>query len=277
MAEDQVAEVAVAETPSGEASEDWRGMISEDLRGDASLAHIGSIDAMAKSYINAQKMVGADKVAIPGSWATEEDWAGVYNKLGRPNESAGYELELADENDAEFTGWYREAAHKAGLSQNQAAELAKAYETYATEAGKPGDMSEADYQAYEVQVKSTLREELGNDWEDRLGLANDLMSELDAPSLSEMTLNDGTKLGDNPEMIKFFVNVAEYVTEATGEDTFAGRSSRPGVTATELQNKISELSKAGSPYWERHHPDHQRTVDEVLSLREQVVEGSSNA
>ena len=72
MSEEQVAEVAEAEAPSG--GEDWRSMISEDLRGDTSLQHIGSIDAMAKSYINAQKMVGADKVAIPGSWGTDEDW-----------------------------------------------------------------------------------------------------------------------------------------------------------------------------------------------------------
>ena len=40
MSEEQVAEVAEAEAPSG--GEDWRSMISEDLRGDTSLQHIGS-------------------------------------------------------------------------------------------------------------------------------------------------------------------------------------------------------------------------------------------
>ena len=270
MSDEQVAEVAEAIAPSG--NEDWRSMISEDLRGDASLAHIGSIDSMAKSYINAQKMVGADKIAIPGSWATDEDWAGVYNKLGRPEDSAGYELETREDADADFTGWYRDAAHKAGLSQNQASQLAKAYDEYAQTAMQSQEMSEADHELYEKQVRETLQKELGNTWEDRLGHANDLLTELDAPALSNYQLQDGTLLGDNPEMAKFFVKVAEYVSEATGEDSFAGRESRPGVTIDDLQSKLSEMSQKGSPYWEKMHPDHDRAVNEVLSLRERIEE-----
>lgn len=272
MSEEQVAEAPAnaGEAPSGD--EDWRSMISEDLRDDASLAHIGSIDSMAKSYINAQKMVGADKIAIPGSWATDEDWAGVYNKLGRPEDSAGYELETREDADADFTGWYRDAAHEAGLSQNQAAQLAKAYEEYAQNAMQSQEMSEADYELYEKQVKENLQKELGNTWEDRLGHANDLLTELDAPALSNYQLQDGTLLGDNPEMAKFFVKVAEYVSEATGEDSFAGRESRPGVTIDDLQSKLSEMSQKGSPYWEKMHPDHDRAVNEVLSLRERIEE-----
>jgi len=265
MSEEQVAEVAEAEAPSG--GEDWRSMISEDLRGDTSLQHIGSIDAMAKSYINAQKMVGADKVAIPGSWGTDEDWGLVYNKLGRPDTPDAYELELG-EDAGDFNDWYRQTAHEVGLNNRQAAALAEKYSEFAQANLVPQEMSEADQAVHEEQIKGQLREELGNNWEDRLGLANDLMKELDAPALSEITLSDGTLLGDNPDMIKFFVSVAETVAEATGEDGFAGRDSRPSVSDTELQDRISQLTIANGPYWVKEHPDHDRIVEEVLGLRE---------
>ena len=265
MSEEQVAEVAQAETPSE--GEDWRSMISEDLRGDASLQHIGSIDAMAKSYINAQKMVGADKIAIPGNWGTDEDWGLVYNKLGRPDTPEAYELELSEDASG-FDDWYRQTAHKIGLNNRQAAALAAEYEEFAQANLQPRQMSDADYAAYEEQVTTQLREDLGNNWEDRLSLANDMLAEFDAPQLSEVQLSDGTLLGDNPEMIKFFVSVAEAVVDATGEDGFAGRDSRPSVSDTELQDRISQLTQQNGPYWQKEHPDHDRIVDEVFRLRE---------
>ena len=39
-------------------------------------------------------MIGADKVAIPGKYATDEDWSEVYNKLGRPETADLYNLEV---------------------------------------------------------------------------------------------------------------------------------------------------------------------------------------
>ena len=71
---------------------DFRQHIDEGYRNDPSLSTYKDINGMAKSLINAQKMVGADKVAIPGSWATEDDWSQVYSKLGRPETADKYDL-----------------------------------------------------------------------------------------------------------------------------------------------------------------------------------------
>ena len=35
---------------------------------------------MAKSLVNAQSMIGVDKIAIPGKHATDEDWGEVWRK-----------------------------------------------------------------------------------------------------------------------------------------------------------------------------------------------------
>ena len=67
--EQQVAEVvadaAVAQS-GGEVEFDWRSMIPEEIRDHKSLAHFTDVGARAKSLVNAQSMIGADKVAIPG-------------------------------------------------------------------------------------------------------------------------------------------------------------------------------------------------------------------
>ena len=42
------------------------------------------------------------------------------------------------------------------------------------------------------------------------------------------------------------------------------------VTAKEIENEISELTEDGSPYWNKTHPNHQKTVDQVFKLREQL-------
>ena len=65
MSEEQVAEVSEAvDVPEvAQSVEDWRDSIPEEIRGHSSLAHINDIGALAKSYLHAQQMVGAEKVA----------------------------------------------------------------------------------------------------------------------------------------------------------------------------------------------------------------------
>jgi ApbE superfamily uncharacterized protein (UPF0280 family) len=60
----------------------WKDSISEEYRKDPNIEKFTEADALAKSYINAVKMIGQDKIAIPNNNSTEEHWDEVYNKLG---------------------------------------------------------------------------------------------------------------------------------------------------------------------------------------------------
>ena len=262
--DDQVAEVSEEIAPS---ETDWRAGLPEDLQQDASLQHIGSVEAMAKSYVNAQKMVGSDKVAIPGNWATDEDWEQVYTKLGRPTDPSEYELELGENANEDFTDWFRQAAHGAGLSPRQAQKLASQYEEFT---GGIKTQTEASLEQHRSEVETELRKEYGKDFEDKMQTANDLVKEFDAPDLTEIVLQDGTLLGDNPDLVRFMVRMSDYISSEISEDGLAGRDSRPGVNDQDLQDQISTLTAKNSPYWEKHHPDHGRIVNQVLSLREQM-------
>jgi hypothetical protein len=259
---------AVAPVETGEApSDDWRSSLPTELQSDPSLQHIGSVEGMAKSYINAQKMVGAEKLAVPGSWATDEDWDLVYNKLGRPQDPGEYEFSLGEETNEEFTDWFRNAAHKSGLSARQVAQIAEAYQEFS---GTTMQQSEAQAESHRDAVETELRQEYGGQFEAKIEAANEMLKEFEAPDLTEMRMADGSCLGDNAEMVRFMVKVTDYIKKEISEDGLAGRDSRPTLSETDIQARISQLSQKGSPYWEKHHPDHDRTVSEVLRLREQL-------
>jgi hypothetical protein len=248
-------------------SDDWKSGLPIEMQSDPSLQHIGSVEGMAKSFINAQKMVGAEKLAVPGNWATDEDWDLVYNKLGRPAESSEYEFELGEDANEEFTDWFRDAAHKSGLSNRQAAQLAEAYSEFS---GNALQQSETQLEQHREAVETELRQEYGGQFQEKMDAANEMLKEFDAPDLTDMRMADGTLLGDNPEMVRLMVKLSDYIAKEISEDGLAGRNSRPSLSDSDLQARISTLTAKNTPYWEKMHPDHDRVVSEVLRLREQL-------
>ena len=66
--------------------------LPEEIRNEPRLRTFTDPGTLAKSYVSAQRMIGADKVAIPGSSATADDWREVYTRLGAPTEASQYEL-----------------------------------------------------------------------------------------------------------------------------------------------------------------------------------------
>jgi hypothetical protein len=76
---------AIPSTVSGgDTPASWKNSISEEFRNDPNIEKFTEIDALAKSYINATRMIGQDKVAVPNKNSTEDQWNEVYSKLGRP-------------------------------------------------------------------------------------------------------------------------------------------------------------------------------------------------
>ena len=69
--------------------------LPDDLKNDPSVQLFKgkALPDIVKSYVNAQRMVGADKVAIPaGKNDTPEAWNEFYKRLGRPDDPDGYQL-----------------------------------------------------------------------------------------------------------------------------------------------------------------------------------------
>ena len=238
--------------------------LPDDLRMEPSLRNFTDPASLAKSYVHAQRMIGADKIPLPGKTATDEDWANVWAKLGRPQAPSEYQLQFENPllagSDLES---FKQSAFEAGLNNRQVERMAKFLES--TVSGAETSRSEmAEKAVYEAEQE--LRQEFGQAFEQRMALAYNAATQLlgDASLLDEVELSDGRVLGDHPQVVRMFAKLAEQI----GEDKLLGETSELIMTPQEAGQRIAEMTRRDSPYWDKLHPEHDTYVDEVLRLRD---------
>ena len=249
------------ETP--ETSTDWKVSLSDDVKADKSLENIKDINALAKSYIHAQKMVGSDKIPVPNKYATEDDWNAVYEKLGRPKTADGYKFDLPQDKQVDEVSLkeFSSQAHKLGLLPNQAQGMVKFYNEITAKS-----LQDADSKALTARETSTkeLKQEWGQAFDQKVSQAATLAKSVGATELFNANMADGTKLGDHPVMIKAFAELANKM----GEDSIVQASGPTYLTPNQIEKQIGELTQTDSAYWDKNHINHQAAVSEVLALRE---------
>ena len=279
LAGEQVAEVAdAAVAPSDEAAvaADWKAALPDDLREHPSIAGMQDVASLAKSMVHAQSMVGADKIAVPGKWADDEDWDQVYNKLGRPDTAAEYNLNWQVEDgeaDPALTEWFENAAHQVGLNVKQAQALA---DSYIELTGKDAT-GQIDLEAAKAESTAELQKEYGNAFDDRLNKGDNFIGEFGAEGLQDLRLEDGTPLLNNPAFVKTIVNAAQFIHESVSEDAMVGDRDSVAITPQEAQAELEQVMRPDSPYWDARHPQHAAYVDRALSIQEQIHPESDDA
>ena len=242
---------------------DWKASLSEEIRADKSLENIKDIEGLAKSYVHAQKLVGADKIPVPNKFATEKDWDAVYQRLGRPEDATGYKYDLPEDQtiNQEVLNNFSNQAHKLGLLPGQANGVVKFYNDMQT-----ANLQEQDSVAVAARENSTkeLKQEWGQAYDQKINQASNLAKTVGASELFDTNLADGTKLGDHPVMIKAFAELAAKM----GEDSITQSSGPIYQTPAQIEKEIGNLTQAGSAYWDKNNPNHGAAVEEVLALRE---------
>ena len=273
MAEEQ----QVAEDPveTGQApSEDWKASLPEDIRDNQLIHNANSIESLAKTAIHAQSMIGADKLAIPGKWANEDDWNNVYTKLGKPEDAQGYKLEVKEgtQVDKDIESWYRGLAHKAGLNDRQANTIFQEYMAKEAElkaANAPP--SPEDVEIIKGEAEIALKKEWGKAFDTKRNEAKGVLTEFAPKDFDQLLTKDGVPLGNDPVFIKTLANIGNYINSKLGEDKMVGSKQQPQYTPADAEKEIAALRgdpRDGGPYWDKKHPDHIRTVQQVQELME---------
>ena len=241
----------------------FQDLIPEEYRGEKSLSNFKDMNDFVKSYLSAQKIVGADKIPVPNKFATEDDWKAVFNKLGAPEKPEDYKYNFKEgEVDQELLSTFNQQAHKLGLLPQQAESLIKFYNDM-----NEGSSVQAEEKAAQTRIhtENELKKEFGPQYVKRLDQAKRLASStLGNDFLENTLLADGSRLGDNLNVVKAFSNLAEKLSE---DEVVKGDSSSY-MTANEIEKEINSLTEEGSPYWTKTHPNHQKAVQEVFKLRE---------
>ena len=87
-----------------------------------------------------------------------------------------------------------------------------------------------------------------------------------------ITLQDGSKLGDNPEFIKAFAKIADFRQSVTSEDTVAEMSQSGIMTPASAQAEVDAIMNDRShAYWDRKNPvGREQAVKRVADLMSQI-------
>jgi hypothetical protein len=188
------------------------------------------------SYRNLEKFAGGSKnlIELPGVDADETALNNFFNKLGRPEAPDKYGLKAPENADPELVNWFKQNAHKAGLSEKQAATLFDAW----------NGMSGERMQAMQAQMREASEREiteLKKEW----GQAYD--TQIDAGRRAAAALGyDEAKLGaiedklGTAEMLRLFATLGSKM----GEDSFEGgerTGSSFGVTPAAAKQQIADL------------------------------------
>ena len=156
---EQVAESvqpSMLETPAqvaqGGSGNSFMEMIPEELRQHPSLSPIKDVGNLARSYVNAQRLIGSDKVPLPKN-PTEEDLDNIYSRLGRPETPQGYEFPIDGTYvTKEVAEQYADIAHSLRLSPKQAQGVLDYYRSSVEQA------TEGLHESSEKQVEQTTLE-----------------------------------------------------------------------------------------------------------------------
>jgi len=250
---------------NGDTPASWKSSISEEFRNDPNIEKFTEIDALAKSYINATRMIGQDKVAVPNKNSTEDQWNEVYSKLGRPETADKYALNIESEAVAMDEGAiksFAEQSHKLGLNNTQAQGILEFYKN-----NMESNMQRAtvDTETAQAQAETELRAEWGKEFDSNVSKASALAKANMNPEILDLQMQDGTRIGDHPEIIKGFAKIAGMLSE----DKLVSTESESVNSMKDIQSEISAITNdTTGPYWNHKHPDHAKMVQQVYTLRE---------
>ena len=262
MSEEAIQDTGSQEAVAAEAAPvSFLETLNEEYRDVPSMQKFTDVNGMAKSYINLEQMVGADKIAIPGKSATPDEWREVYNRLGSPTDPKDYSVEVPEgilqegENEA-----FRNALYEAGLNNSQAQKMSDFMSGIVDSAQQRFEQS-ADEARYNSEQE--LRQEYGQAFDQKLELARGAATTLlgGTEMFDEIQLADGRMLGDEPRIIKMFAELAAQI----GEDNIVGETNELIMTPDEAKNEALKLM-AEKPYQEKSHPQHDFYVQEVNRL-----------
>ena len=130
--------------------------------------------------------------------------------------------------------------------------------------------AKVDAETSQAQAQNLLRQEWGRDYDANIAKAKSLATANLAPEVFEMQLADGSRLGDNVDVIKGFAKIASMMSE----DKILSTESENMDKSEDIQTEIDQImNDKNGPYWNKSHPNHDKVVQQVYTLRE-MLDGS---
>lgn len=268
------------------AEEEYIESIPESYRENETIKNAGSMENLLEGYVNLEKKMG-DSLFFPGDDADdtqkaefytkimdradgltripanddEKGMAAFYNKLGRPDEHAGYEVPEVKDHEGkviesdEMVEGFKEFAHGIGLNKTQFSKIIEHF------GGITANNLETAGKA-QTELINKLKTEWGDGTDARIARIQGLVTEFGGDAaISELSLEQ------NPGMLAMLDKFAD----AMGEEHTLDKSTTQQNAATRqtIEDDIATL-KANEAFMDSKHTDHKRTVERVNALYEKL-------
>ena len=220
----------------GAATPVWTDGFSEDQAALVETKGWKAPTDLLTSYQQLEKHVGRDPkdlLTVPGPDASDDDYATLYGRLGRPEKADGYALAELEGADEQRDAGLRTLAHKMGLSQRQFEQLRAA--DYEGSAAGTSDR-EADLRNGIADARKTLQGEWGQAFKERDELAG---RGAEFIGLSRSAAAKAGMLGGE-DGVKLLKGLAE-LGAMLAEDKFLGEGGGLTQTAAQARDEISKL------------------------------------
>lgn len=269
-------------TPEPFWRDDWRErMAGSDEKMLKHLNRFASPEGVYKSWRQYERQRNDGRlVPTKPDNGDEKALAEWRSAVGAPDSPDGYldslpeDVQISDGDKAALSRVFSKM-HEDGISKKQAASIVGEYYKMQSEANEY--RAEQDRQ-YKLRSEDSLREEWGSDFRSNLNSIGLLMESHGSPelfgALQDARFSDGTKVADNPEVLKFLVGLAREAHPDVAIDipTISGIS-RSDAVADEIAKLEQEMrdTRGRDPggYWNSEQK--QSRYRELLQARERMT------
>ena len=243
-------------------SEDWRSSLSDEIKNDATLSNIKDLDSAAKTLIHQQKMLGS-RIPMP---KTDEERSELYNKLGRPEESSGYKLEIPQSHQGYFKednlNEFRNVAHNIGLNQSQVDALLN-YQMKTIDADVASEPSKLAVS--KAETENALKQEWGMEYDKNMRSAKRALDVYGDNDIKELMNGEA---GNHPAVIRLFSRLGQEVTEEMAKNT---QNNTLSVSPLDAKAEIDSIyANTNHAYHKPYDKDHKNAVEHMRQLHEKV-------
>ena len=246
---------------------EWLAQVPEDIRSEAMLQTIPDVPTLAKNYVNAQRLVGQDRIPAPQPTWGDKEWGDFYTKAGRPEKPDGYKfpedikLEEGLKFDDAKIAKAREFFHKEGFNPKQAASAMRFYAESLNEGVRGTRASE---EASVAEATNKLRVEYGDRFGENVDIAKSVIREHGSPELVEFLNN--SRLGDNPHLIRMLVKLGRGMSEDTARGEGTNRLIKDSTAARAEVDKLSGDKEFQQALNSREHPGHKQALERWMHV-----------
>lgn len=243
---------------------DWQKDWPDELRNAPYMKNFKSPRDVAQSLANAQKLIGADKIAIPKN-ASKEELVSIFRKLGSPEkfDDFKYELATADSVDKDTLAAINKVAHENGMLPAQAKAVMDEFAKLNSSAQKLYNDNAALKRTNELKA---LRDEWGDTYANQIARARAAMSEFMNPAEREALQKSG--MSGNPVILKLLANAGATLSEDKILGQGGSNVGAPMTPDAARQERTKIMQDFNSPYYKPDHPEHQAVKATVAKLFE---------